>query len=72
MPPSLFLSLLLCPKRASQSLLLSALGKLVLAKSLPWKVKRLGLASEGEEGVAPGHVIHLSLPAWGELKEATY
>lgn len=33
MPPSLFLSLLLCPKRASQSLLLSALGKLVLARS---------------------------------------
>lgn len=51
MPPSLFSSLLLWPKRASQSLLLSALGKLVLARSA-LEGEKVGAGFRGREGGA--------------------
>lgn len=53
-PSSLFLSPSLCPEKANQSVLLSALRKLALARSA-LEGGKAGLASEAEEVATPGH-----------------
>lgn len=48
-PSSLFLSPSLCPKKASQSILLSALGKLALARS-ELQGEKVGAGFRGRRG----------------------